>query len=312
MSNQIPLFGYFCIVQLDGTEKILVKYLHRDSRWTFPITGEFDPCLYTPEQAISMAVSRFVEQQAFVSRDELQTSGLSPFQIYLVQLDQTSSPAYFFKARIQIEIGKVTEEFAWVNKAKQISDFRTSCLQPELLEAIEKNRIYSQAGFKILECIDILVFKKNGNDIQFLMLKREDRSLSVSGWEYSKGPVLFHETHREAAARELVDETGLDIINYKFIMNIGYQTVNVHWRKKNYDTMHLLGMTYLLIGNEDDIVPYKKEGLRRSAWMSWEKGKEAVWMRDYGPIFFDRWKENEDYIISRLRILSFPRNSGER
>lgn len=298
-SSRLPFFGYFCIIQKDGTEKIVVNSPNKVD-WEFPIHGEFDPTHISPEEAINNAVSNFVDEAVFTSRDELQTSGISPFQIHRVQLADSQIPAFFFKARLEIEIGQNSKEFIWVNKANQFGEHRGNCLQNEFLNAIEENLIYEQVGFKMLECIDVLVFKLEENNVQFLMLRREDRSISISGWEYSKGPVLFHETHQEAAARELLDETGLSIENYRFIMEIGYQGVDVHWRKKNYDTMHLLGMTYLLTGNEDDIVPYKKEGLRRSTWMTWEKAKESVWMRDYGPVFFDRWKENEDYILGQV------------
>ncbi len=293
---RIPFFGYFCVEQSDGSERILINRVGSTGEWTFPIWGEFDSSLDTPDRSISSAVSKFIDEQGFVSRDEFQTSGFSPFEIHFVHLTGSQPTAYFFKVRLLEEFEKSDSSFSWVNKSTHFAEVSNICLQSQFLEAIEQNRIYEQAGFVILECIDILVFKKQGDDIQFLMLRREDRSLSVSGWEYSKGPVYYHETHRESAARELLDETGLNIVNYKFIMNLGYQTVNVHWRKKNYDTMHLLGMTYLLIGNEDDIVPYKKEGLRRSTWMSWERAKEAVWMRDYGPKFFHRWRANEELI----------------
>jgi 8-oxo-dGTP pyrophosphatase MutT (NUDIX family) len=171
------------------------------------------------------------------------------------------------------------------------------CTTPRLLDAVHEEWVYSQAGFKVLECVDMLVFKKIGSNVQFLMLKREDRVLSKVGWEYPKGPALFHETLREAAARELKEETGCDISSYIFRGELGYQTVNVAWRKKPYDTLHVLGLTYLFTGREDQIVPYKKEGLRSSEWMTWEDARQKVWMQDYGPPFFDRWKEREAEIL---------------
>lgn len=295
--KKILVFGYLYISQRDGTEKILLKFPQKDTQWEFPILGEYDPCVYSPDHGISLAVSNFLENENFVSKEELRTSGLYPFEYYFVPLEKGEDYACFFKMRILSPIGKPSELYIWVDKTRQFLEKRRFCLQSELLQAIEQFKVYHQVGFKMLECLDNLIFRKNGDQTEFLMLKREDRSISVSGWEYSKGPVLFHETHREAAARELVDETGLGIENFKYIMDLGYQTVNVDWRKKNYDTLHLLGMTYFFTGDKDNIVPYKKEGLRRSTWMSWEEAKATVWMKDYGPVFFDRWKENEKEIL---------------
>lgn len=298
--NATPLFGYFCVEQPDGTERILVDHAGTGNQWQFPIKGEVTTKDTSPDQAVSNAVSKLVDDQRIIGRNELQLSGMFPFQLNLVRLAPDLSPAYFVKARIQKEISTSTKRFGWVDKSRQFTKLGSSCLDQSYFDAIHEEKAYFQAGFRVLDCVDMLVFRITKGEVEFLMLKREDRTLSVVGWEYSKGPLLYHETHREAAARELREETGLDVSNYVYIRDLGFQTVNVAWRKKSYDTLHLLALTYLFTGHEDKIVPYKKEGLRVSTWMKWEEAREKIWMRDYGPIFFDRWKEREAEILKNL------------
>ena len=156
----VTLFGYFCIVEADGTERIMVQVNTGDLAWQFPIVSQFDISELTPEQAVSSCISRFVDEQHFIDRDDLQSSGLHPFQIHLVRLSPDLIPAYFFKARVQKEIGHKSTKLKWGKKTAFFIDHKEYCLSPRLLEAIHEELVYPQAGLKVLDCVDMLVFRK--------------------------------------------------------------------------------------------------------------------------------------------------------
>ena len=59
---------------------------------------------------------------------------------------------------------------------------------------------------KYRKAVFILAYAKTKKGVEYLLLKRK---LHWNGWEFPKGGVKFLETKKQAARRELIEETGL-------------------------------------------------------------------------------------------------------
>lgn len=313
-TSKTPLFGYFCVEE-NGLETILVQ-IDSDERWAFPINTEFDPHISTINQAIDMAVLNCCEHSKVLDRKDLLASGLDAPVICSVLIGPSSSqpspvseeviPGIFFKIRLKEQTQPSKPGYAWRAKhtlfAKKPNNTCLTRLTREQLDALHLDYKYTRFGFKILECVDVLAFRVRDGQVEFLMLRRDDKKLGMVGWEYPKGGIHYHHTLCEGALSELAEETGST--SYEYRGYLGCQTVDVSDRKRaDYDTLRVHGLTFLFTGKAETLNPSsegRKEGLRKPTWMSWEEAREKVWMKTYGPEFFDKWKAKKDQILAGL------------
>lgn len=303
-----PLFGYFC-VETDGLETVLVR-VEPNNRWAFPINTEFNPSVHTAFEAIDIAVMDFCESSGLFGRAVLLASDLRLPDMRSVLIGPSATEQYvvpeetvrgvFFKIKLNTQVGLSTSDFAWEPKTTLFTS-PEQCVDTMYLYAINRDFIYGRFGFKILECVDLLVFRVRDECVEFLMLSREDERLGIVGWEYPKGGILFHETLYEGSLRELEEETGTT--SYAYRGYLGHQIVDVSKRKRiDYDTLRVHGLTFQFTGVEDVIRPSAatKEGLRNPTWNSWKEARKKVWMKDYGREFFDRWQAKQNEILADL------------
>lgn len=160
----------------------------------------------------------------------------------------------------------------------------------------------------ILECVDILIFRKNTEQqIEFLLIHRnrpeEVKTVLKDTWEYPKGGMRYYETFMEAVYREVHEETSITPNETIFCSYLGWQTVDVSKRKKPYTTLRVHGYTLFYTGNPNKKMA-SEEGHDDFKWVSMEQAKEDVWMDEdaYALEFFRRWMNNEHEILLKAGI----------
>lgn len=306
--RMISFFGYLSHIE-NGRERILVR---KDPQYQFPITGSCLPPA-SPEEAIDRAVQDFVAeipgiQKHFVSGGfsspeirEIHLPGQKRFAPPLPAAEVSPTPV-FFKVALDEEIPPLDERFVWIDKRSLLasSSLEKSLVSP--LDAIRYDRIYREFGRRVLECVDVLVFRETAHgEREFLVLKRSQAGNALDErWEYPKGGLEYHETVHEGAIRELLEETGIRSTgSFRFGGSLGYQTVDVAWRKHpEYDTLRVHGVTYLFYGREEDL--QLSEEHIDYAWLPFEVARARVTIGEYSTRFFDRWWETRWDIMLRV------------
>ncbi|VVB79102.1 RNA pyrophosphohydrolase [uncultured archaeon] len=118
------------------------------------------------------------------------------------------------------------------------------------------------------KAVCIVVYKKDKDKIEYLLLKRSKHWV---GWEFPKGGIDEGETKKEAAIREVCEETGLEI-----------RKLNSHSMKGKYlypkvfkDRPDIIGQTYKLFSAE--VIDGKiKIDKKESSGYKWFSFKEAI------------------------------------
>lgn len=300
MKSQSPeptiLFGYFC-VENAGVESILL-HVDKDGQWHFPIDTDFGRPITDSSSIVDGVVLDFCKKTNVLRNEDLLQALTFPVSVRTVLVSSSSSqkaPALFTKVRLQSQTQLDSNNYAWIAKKDAFQD-RQRWATTDLLDAINRDHLRTQFGFNILECIDALVFRIVDNKVEFLLMKRRKLyDKAVSGWEYPKGAMLYHETPLEAALRELEEETSTGVYVHKGYL--GYQIADVSERRRSYNTVKVHGLTFLFEGSDNDIVPTEEDFDETPAWVSLDKAQEMVWMRNYGPEFYRRWHEKRWEII---------------
>ena len=311
LADEEPLdvyFGYFFTVE-KGRERVLVRH-DSDGRPHFPIFGIRDGDS-SVEDAVGSAVEGFARHLPN-DGDSILASILDPrvFDVSSASGDlgtlniqgrnRTIRP-FFFKvaATTDAEIGN--DAFAWRDKReffrnwlwdpheipkgaeRKKADSNTS----RLLEAASRDKVTVSFGRRMLECVDVIVFRERQGEYEFLMLRRKD---GKDRWEYPKGGIEYHETVHEGAIRELLEETGLQATGgFRYGGELGSQVADVSSRGKPYDHLHVHGVTYMYYGPDSLELGRSDEHWNEYKWVPWETAREKIWVGQYGQRFFDTW-----------------------
>lgn len=317
-------FGYFYCAD-DGRENILVRITGNDE-WDFPLGG-FRGAQETIGKAIDQAINTFINQNDWVKRAFFD-SGYSQAKIIELQPDDSGFTyirhegrdvwikPWFFKVQLNKEMDLRNNNFRWMGKERLFNclDKETHELRHDykellpkyvnLLKTLRADYIYNEFGRCVLECVDVIVFREQEHkegEYEFLMLERKNLGESFSGWEYPKGGLEYHETIHEGAMRELLEETGIGTTGgFRFSGYLGYQSSDVSWRGKKYDTLRVHAVTYLFYGRDEDIklTRPESEGHKSSTWMSWQEARDVVqFLGAYAGKFFERWKDRQWRIL---------------
>lgn len=316
--NQL-LAGYI-FVEEDGRELILVR---SDAR--LPIVKIFTPYERTIEQAINEAVIDLFTDLG-ITIEEVVDAGFSrPFYCQLYKVNHyletfEARPCIFFKLGLNKAIQGTTlsweeEEYRWAHK-KQIAEWwkredfvfgqddKYEVLIPYLddpYEAISEDRVSVELGLKVLECVDMLIFRKNEEGkIQFLVIKRRRR-----GWEYPKGGLYYHETLLEGALREIAEEVGIHAGMLHYCGYLGWQIADVRARNKFYNTLRVHGLTFYYSG-DPTMIKFTMDAPHHIDydWRTFDEAKNDLWI-PYGKEFFNRWGDRQQEIMQKAGITSY-------
>lgn len=323
------LFGYFYTGDGEIEKKIFMR--NRDDLKSFLMTTSFLPSELTAEQAIEQLVLNTARQLRIDTDEFLRVGFEKPVHYHLYKVDKLNHtihllPYIFFKVGLHKESiqghGVDWMGCFWEDKQKiieQIKDdtehygplsFRVENKNlPDIYHVIHDEKtaekVYTQFGFAILECVDVLLFRINDNkQVEFLLIYRQKRGDPIEYWEYPKGGLFYHETYLEGAYRELEEETRIEPCQVKYCGNLGFQIVNVAERNQFYDALRVCGIVFFYKGNPDHIKLDAKHS--RKEWVSFAEAIETVEkssrIKNYAPEFFRRWKHKEVEILQKCGL----------
>jgi 8-oxo-dGTP pyrophosphatase MutT (NUDIX family) len=315
LPDTLLLMGYL-YVEEHGEEQVLV----RNGRLPFIKFFEQEPFLQAIQDAISSAIQEFCDDVG-IKRHDLLDAGFSAPLIYpLHQVLKQSSAVeprswVFFKLKLNQKINgsQNWEDYSWESKKSVAQrwhspDFRYGGDPDEALHPLPDDldqdpykiilgdRVSFEFNCKVLECVDMLVFRRNLHTIQFLLIQRTDNG----GWEYPKGGMEYHETPLEAGLRELSEEVRLEENALRFCGDLGWQTVDVKERKRFYDTLRVTGLTFFCPGKPPKIDLDTNH--KAYKWLPFDQAQKELWVKPYGPEFFRRWEEKQKAILRAAHV----------
>jgi 8-oxo-dGTP pyrophosphatase MutT (NUDIX family) len=306
--HQLLLCGYICVEQA-GQESILIRDIAR-----LPILEIYTPQEDNIEQAINKAVLALFTKLG-ISTDKVVEAGFSrPFYRRLYRIngaDQTLNqrPCIFFTLSLNRELYGTSliwkqRGYRWAQKADITAiwhkDFRFGQDDDEErslefiddpYEAITKDWVSLELNLKVLECVDMLIFRKTQEEeIEFLFIQRRNNR----GWEYPKGGLFYHETPLEGALREIAEETGIETSMLQYCGYLDWQTADVRERKRFYDTLRVHGLTFCYHGDPHKV---KLDASHNAyAWFPFKMARDSIWV-PYGAEFFKRWDAQKQEIL---------------
>ncbi|MBI4100189.1 NUDIX domain-containing protein [Candidatus Microgenomates bacterium] len=115
-----------------------------------------------------------------------------------------------------------------------------------------------------------VVFKKNDKEVSFLLLKDQNDS-----WTFPKGLIESGEDSRDAAQREVSEETGIQqLVFFKELEPIKY------WYRWEGDLIHKTVHYYLFeTKGEETPVPQKEEGITEVRWFTPDEAGKIIGYR---------------------------------
>lgn len=172
------------------------------------------------------------------------------------------------KTRHQIVIyytGKTKHILSCLDKIEKNSELRELVLLTDNLKELKMDFF---SVFRIVPAAGGLVLN---NQCQILMIFRRGH------WDLPKGKMEEGETKKEAAQREVMEETGLQEV---LILNKLVTTYHIY-RGRNSDRRILKpSYWYLMYSDNQKLKPQKAEDIQRAEWINY---KEEV--RDLAPVY---------------------------
>lgn len=107
-------------------------------------------------------------------------------------------------------------------------------------------------------------------------------------WVLPKGRVEKNETIKDAALREVLEESSVKAEVVRYIGMVHYKYKNLKEDEMVYKTVHW----YLMRTNSMDCIPQKKEGFIDALFVHIDKAKDLV-----------RYQDEKDIIIKGLKML---------
>ncbi len=319
--DPLLLVGYL-YVEDNGKEKILIR---GDGR--LPLIRTFPdqrPTASNVNALIAESVTRFFEE-ADITMDDALAAGISaPLIRPLHEIDRRAltvdtRPWFLFKIRLNKEIGDSAawskRGYAWTSKdgparswtnieyAYGEDQFERSLprLDPDPYKLICADRVSLEWGLRVLECVDMLIFRMNFvGAVEFLIAQRRDDG----SWEYPKGGLENHETPLEGALREIEEEVTIAEHDLTLCGDLGWQMVDVKYRPgKFYDTLRVNGLTFRYSGDRARLDLSKVNELKAYRWLPYDQALAKIKL-PYAAEFFHRWKQRSRSILARARSAS--------
>jgi 8-oxo-dGTP pyrophosphatase MutT (NUDIX family) len=325
LHDPLLLVGYL-YVEEDGKESILLR---GDGR--LPIIKAFEgtePSVANVNALVAQALRALFDEVGIAMAEILAAGFPAPIICPMVKVDNAAAmveahPWILFKLRLNRPVyGASTtwhqQGYSWRPKeaAARAWDGPFHYGRPDPLEAplppsvgdpyklITQDRVTLELGLRVLECVDMLIFRtvpeRMGRRIQFLVVQRHDTN-NPEYWEYPKGGMEYHETPLEGALRETEEEAGFDKGELTYCGDLGWQMVDVSYRRRFYDTLRVHGLTFHYTGVRDKIDMAKINEVWNHQWLPFDQAVERVKSLPYAAEFFNRWKDGQRTILARAR-----------
>jgi ADP-ribose pyrophosphatase YjhB (NUDIX family) len=297
----------------------------------FPITEFYDPKTSSIEDAINFALGKLINKLGIDEKEFFEAGIYRPlyYQLYEIKEDRLPKaanpiPYIFFKINLKKEIPLKAKGgwtyYKWAEKTEVVrqwdepgifrqhlsldeitDDALYEKLGENLFKVINSAFVRRELGYKMLECVDMLIFKKppKESEEEFFMMYR----LNLQGWEYPRGRLHYYETRYEGAFRKIKEETGILPSQIKYCGEIGWQTVDVRVRKEYYDTLRVYALVFYV--EEPSALSIKLQASSpKYKWMKLDEIRNSLWKaeQDYNVKFFDMWKDSRDEIFQRAGI----------
>jgi MoaA/NifB/PqqE/SkfB family radical SAM enzyme/8-oxo-dGTP pyrophosphatase MutT (NUDIX family) len=325
------VFGYFSR-EIQGREEVLARVSESGNvDFTFESFAVAAPVGEVAERTVANVAHQLGGADVLkFDPDHLQISQIIPNPGELFLIPQNAHPKlarlYFAKLPIKADVSTgSSREYKWVRKTEFFQQLeRLKGLEPDsprhiLYKAVRHDRLYVEFGRVTLECVDVLVFRhpsegpsslsssQAAEKKEFLLLHRNNRKEKFKGWEYPKGGCEYHETVREAAMREVLEETGVCSPSlFCYLGELDVATVDVSWRRKPYQAVRVHATAVFYYGDDENIRLNTGsgggEGHTKFEWMAFSDARREVWM-EYGKRFFDSWKSKS---VEILRPVASP------
>lgn len=151
--------------------------------------------------------------------------------------------------------GKVGHLLSFIDMCEKTNRYKTITIHSTDYNTLLKD---FEGLFKIVEASGGVVLNER-NQILFIFRR--------GSWDLPKGKIEPRETRREAAKREVMEETGISNIQLDKKLLVTKHTYRTKSDKRCIKLTHW----YLMFGKKQKLVPQLEEDIERTEWMTLEK-----------------------------------------